>query len=43
MMRRILVTGKSSFIAGHFARYMEGYAADYSVELISCAAMRGKA
>lgn len=35
MMRRILVTGKSSFIAGHFARYMEGYAADYSVELIS--------
>lgn len=35
MTRRILVTGKSSFIAGHFARFMEAYAGEYSVELVS--------
>lgn len=34
-MKRILVTGKSSFIAGHFARHMEKYADEYSVELVS--------
>lgn len=35
MTRRILVTGKSSFIAGHFAQFMEAYADEYSVELAS--------
>lgn len=34
-MKRILVTGKSSFIAGHFARHMESYRDGYSVELVS--------
>lgn len=34
-MKRILVTGKSSFIAGHFARHMEAYRDEYSVELMS--------
>ena len=34
-MKRILVTGKSSFIAGHFARHMEAYRDGYSVELMS--------
>lgn len=35
MKKRVLVTGKSSFIAGHFARYMEAFADGYSVELVS--------
>lgn len=34
-MKHILVTGKSSFIAGHFARHMEKYSGEYSVELVS--------
>ena len=34
-MKRVLVTGKSSFIAGHFARHMEKYADEYAVELVS--------
>lgn len=34
-MKRVLVTGKSSFIAGHFARHMAEHADGYSVELAS--------
>ena len=34
-MKRILVTGKNSFIAGHFARHMAAHADEYSVELVS--------
>ena len=34
-MKRILVTGKNSFIAGHFARHMEAHSDRYSVELAS--------
>jgi len=34
-MKRILVTGKNSFIAGHFSQYMEAHRDKYSVELAS--------
>ena len=34
-MKRILVTGKSSFIAGRFFRYMQTRDAGYEVELVS--------